>query len=218
MPRLSPPPVNTPIFDRKGQMVPVWQDFFTALTNEIRFSDLAGILSVIQGGTALGALSAHAVIIGAGTAPATFTGPGAVGTVLKGMGASADPVFAPLTSADIGDLASGIYTPALTLVANLSTATAFPCQYLRVGSVVSVSGRVDVDPVAALDTQLGISLPIASNFATVESCAGVGSSPGIAGQSMAVLGDVVNDRAVLQWKAVDVTLQASYFGFQYRVI
>lgn len=114
---------------------------------------------------------------------------------------------------------SGTYTPTLTNVANLDASTAYQCQYLRVGNTVTVSGRVDIDPtLPATTTQLGISLPVASNIGAVEDVAGVGSSPGIAAQVMAILGDVTNDRAELNWKSSDTTNQATYFTFTYRVI
>lgn len=117
------------------------------------------------------------------------------------------------------NLTSGTYTPTLTNVANLDASTAYQCQYMRVGNTVTVSGKVDVDPTAAATpTQLGISLPIASNIGGAEDCAGTGASPGIAGQSMAVVGNAANNRAELQWIAGDLTNQATYFTFTYQVI
>jgi hypothetical protein len=116
-------------------------------------------------------------------------------------------------------LASGRYTPTLTNVANLDGSTAYECQYLRVGSVVTVSGRVDINPtLAATSTQLGISLPVASNIGAVEDCAGAAFASGIAGQGAAILGDAANNRAQLQYIAGDVSDQAMYFTFTYEVI
>jgi len=111
-----------------------------------------------------------------------------------------------------------IYTPTLTNVANLDASTAYQCQYCRVGDMVTVTGKVDVDPTAAVATQLGLSLPIASNLGAPEQCAGTAFAPGIAGQGAAILGDVANDRAQMQWVAVDLTNQAMYFTFSYRVL
>lgn len=117
------------------------------------------------------------------------------------------------------ELAAGTYTPTLTNVANLDASTAYSCQYMRVGNVVTVSGRVDVDPTTTLtSTQLGISLPIASNLANANECAGSAACPAIAGQSAAILGDATNDRAIMQWLAGDVTNQPMYFSFTYRII
>lgn len=117
------------------------------------------------------------------------------------------------------NLASGVYTPTLTNAANLDASTAYECQYLRVGSVVHVSGKVDVDPtLAATVTQLGISLPIASNLGAEEDCAGAAAASGIAGQSAAIRGDAANDRAEMVWRSGDVTNQPMFFAFTYSVI
>jgi hypothetical protein len=116
-------------------------------------------------------------------------------------------------------LASGTYTPTLTLVANLSAATAFVCQWLRVGSVVTVSGRVEVDPiVAATPTMLGVSLPIASAFVNANGieCGGVGQST--VGTVIGFRADPVNDRAEARWTAGDLSNQGVAFSFTYQVI
>lgn len=117
------------------------------------------------------------------------------------------------------DFNYGVYTPTLTNVANLDASTAYECQYIRIGNVVHVSGKVDIDPTTTLtSTQLGISLPIASNFGAAEDCAGTASASGIAAQSAAILADAANDRAQLQYVASDVTNQPMYFTFTYQII
>lgn len=113
---------------------------------------------------------------------------------------------------------SGTYTPTLTNVTNLDASTAYSCQYSQVGTVIVVSGKVDLDPTAAGLVQLGISLPIASNLANANECGGVAFASGIAGQGAAILGDATNNRAELDFIAVDTTNQPMYFVFQYRVI
>lgn len=115
---------------------------------------------------------------------------------------------------------SGTYTPTLTSVANVAASTAYACQYSRVGSVVTVSGKVDVDPTVGVSTttQLGVSLPIASNFSAAEQLAGTASSPSIATQVGGVYADGTNDRAQLDFKAVDPNNTSWYFIFSYRVI
>lgn len=122
------------------------------------------------------------------------------------------------TISDLPTLASTTYTPTLTNVANLDGSTAYECQYIRVGNVITVSGKVDVNPTAAASTQLGISLPVASNIGATEDCAGAAFSPAIAGQGAAILGDASNNRAQMEWIAVDTTNQSMYFTFTYQVI
>jgi hypothetical protein len=114
---------------------------------------------------------------------------------------------------------SGAYTPTLVNVANLDDSTAFECQYLRVGTVVHVSGRVSVDPTTtATPTLLSISLPIASNFANNEDCAGVAFSPAFAGAGAGIFADVTNNVAQLQWVADDVSNHSMYFTFTYSIL
>lgn len=116
-------------------------------------------------------------------------------------------------------IASGTYTPTLTNVANLDASTAYECQWVRVGNVVIVSGKVDIDPTAAATpTQLGISLPIASNLGALEDCSGAAAASAIAGQSAAIVGDAANNRAEMQWLSGDITNQPMYFTFVYTVI
>ena len=113
---------------------------------------------------------------------------------------------------------SGVYTPTLTNVANLDGSTNFQCQYMRVGSVVTVSGKFSADPTAPGAVQLGISLPIASNIGAAEDVGGVAFASGIAGQGAAIIGDAANNRAEAQWVAVDLTNQPMHFNFGYRII
>jgi hypothetical protein len=118
----------------------------------------------------------------------------------------------PLTTA------AGTYTPTLTGTANVAASTAYECQYLRVGATVTVSGKVDVDPTSAVDTQLGISLPISSNFGAIEDCAGVAAAFAVAGQSAVIQADTTNDRALMRWLAVNTANQNMFFTFTYQII
>lgn len=112
---------------------------------------------------------------------------------------------------------SGTYTPTLTNTTNLTASTAYECQYMQVANVVTVSGKVDVDPTGAGQCVLGFSLPIAVDFASTEECAGVGTTPAVAGISIAILGDTTNDRATFEWIAVDTSNRSVYFTFTYRL-
>ncbi len=182
-----------PSADLSGALPAISGAALTALTS----SALSGALPAISG-AALTALTSSAL---SGALPAIS------GAALTG-----------LTSSQVTDLASGIYTPGLTNAVNVAASTAYSCQYLRVGTVVTVSGQVDVDPTGLGDTQLGIALPIASNFANANECGGAAAAPGIAGESAGILADAANNRATLQWTAVDLTNQAFRFVFSYRVM
>lgn len=124
-----------------------------------------------------------------------------------------------VNGAPVSSGSSGTYTPTLTLVSNLSSASIDICQYCRVENVVTVSGRVFIEPtLPATSTQLGISLPVASNFLYPYQCGGTAFSPSIAGQGAAILSDLSNDRAQLEFISSDITSQAMCFSFTYLVI
>ena len=126
---------------------------------------------------------------------------------------------ANLTVSVATTLNSGVYTPTLTNVANLAASTAYQAQWSRNGSVVNVTGKVDVDPtLTATATQLGISLPVASNIGAAEDVGGVAFATGIAGMGGGIIGDAANDRAELNWVATDVTNQPVSYSFSYRII
>lgn len=64
-------------------------------------------------------------------------------------------------------IASGTWTPTITNGTNIQASTAYNCQYLRIGNIVTVSGRVDIDLTStAVASNLQMSLPIASDFPT----------------------------------------------------
>ena len=190
----EPPPTYAEVIlvdevSKKSVFNPIWLKWFI---------DLAGILSASGGGSGSILHNSTSAIQG-GTANQYYHTTSAQNTT-------------------IGTLAASTYTPTLTNTTNVAASTAYACQYLRVGSVVTVSGRVDVDPTAAGQVVLGISLPVASNFANTNELGGAAASPTVAGQSAALLADVANDRATMEWIAVDVANRAMYFAFSYRVI
>lgn len=116
-------------------------------------------------------------------------------------------------------LTTGTYTPTLTNVANLAASTAYQCQYIRVLDMVLVSGLVDVDTTTnGVQTRLGISIPIASNFGANEDCAGAAlpiASPAI---GAGIKADTTNDRAEMSWISDSTANRAMYFIFMYQII
>lgn len=111
----------------------------------------------------------------------------------------------------------GRYTPTLTNVANLDASTSYEWRYIQVGPIVFASGKIDVNPTAAGLVQLGISLPVPSTFTNASHCTGVAASPGVAGQSAAIVGDTANNRAEMEFIAVDLNNRAMYCNFMYQV-
>lgn len=123
-------------------------------------------------------------------------------------------------SSAIGNVFSGTYTPTLTNVTNVAASTAYQCQYMRVGNVVTVSGRVNIDATTtSTNTTLGVSLPIASNFASAQN-AGGSFAPSAAALSTSgvVFADTTNDRASFRILIDSAAANDYYFMFTYLVI
>lgn len=187
------------------------------IVSAVNVKDLSIVSNTLLIGTATDTLTITA--FAANTFPARASSGNLVAKSITDFGLSlVDDADAATARTTLG-LASGVYTPTLTNVANLDGSTAFQCQYLRVGSVVTVSGKVSVDPtLAATATKLGISLPVASNIGADEDVGGVAFATGIAAQGGGIIGDATNDRAELDWVSADVTNQVMAFTFTYRVI
>jgi hypothetical protein len=113
--------------------------------------------------------------------------------------------------------ASGTYTPTWTGLANVTSVTAFSCQYMRVGDTVTVSGWVTIDPVSDnTPTSLSFSLPINSNTASVNFLNGTGVTQG-GGAAASLSGYAANfgEFEVIPSLATAVNYA---FHFTYRIV
>jgi len=138
---------------------------------------------------------------------------GTTGQALISAGGSAN-TWGPI-------LTNGTYTPTLTAVTNVAASTSASCQWMRVGSTVTVSGVISVTATTAnTDTHLGISLPIASNIALTTNLGGTGASVtgGTLGQSGGLDGDATNDRARFLLRPTVASGINYSFSFTYQVI
>jgi len=117
-------------------------------------------------------------------------------------------------------LDSGTYTPTLTNGTNVAASTAYESQFIRVGAIVCVSGKVDVDPTSATsETLLGLSLPFASNLGAQEDASGVCSQAVVTALSAgSIIADFANDRAELRMHPSGSGNAGWFFIFQYQVI
>ena len=112
---------------------------------------------------------------------------------------------------------AGTYTPTLTGVTNYGSATAFACQYSKIKTIVTVSCRVNSDPTsAAASTQLGVTLPIASNFTTTEDASGACTASDDSTRCY-VGADTSNDRIQLEMIPAVNTNHGVFFTFQYEI-
>lgn len=121
-------------------------------------------------------------------------------------------------------IVSSTYTPTLSNISNIDVANcvAYACQYMQVGDVVTVSGKVAIAVSSTGVTRMNMTLPIASNFSAEENCGGVaqvsysGGSTNLAAQIKA---DATNDCAqFLYWGNVTGAAQSFFFTFTYRII
>jgi hypothetical protein len=117
------------------------------------------------------------------------------------------------------DLVTGSYTPTFTNIANLDASTAGVTRYIRVSDLVIVNGTLAVDPTAAAPTltQLGISLPIASNLIASTDAMGVYGTSTVTPVSGEIFGDAANDRVTLQFFAQSAANQSGKFSFMYVI-
>lgn len=176
----------------------------------------------------------NAIVLGGGPSGIQSGPLGTLHTLLHGNAGGA-PTYAavdlasevtgilPIANGGTGSNATpyGTYTPTLSNDANLTASSAFVCQYMRIGTMVTVSGKINVTPtVLATYTQLGVSLPIASNFATAEQCGGTANSLSVNGANQSALAgaDTVNHRAVIAFDAVDITAEDMFFVFMYQIV
>lgn len=111
----------------------------------------------------------------------------------------------------------GTYTPTLTNTTNIAaSAVTGAFQYARIANIVIVGGNITIDPTAAGATDLGISIPIASNFTGVTDASGSGTA-----QSTNTVGnfvaDAANDRVAMTFQAVSLANVSWRVMFMYEI-
>lgn len=183
----------------------------TGTTNRITVTNGAGSITLTTPqDTHSGASPTFAgLTISGQTANLVYAGPSS--------GAAGNATFRSLVAADLAGL-SGTYTPTLTNTTNVAASTPYAWNYIQLGAFVIASGRVDVDPTGAGQVVLGISLPVVSDLANDYDLTGTASAIAVAGQSAGLHADTTNNRALLEWVAVDTANRAMYCTMIYRVI
>ena len=185
------------------------------------FISAAGIFAVVDGTPGTndmpGKLLFKTTADGA-SAPTTRMQIDSAGTITlasgSGLSIARTAVTAPATTD--GNVFSGTYTPTLTNTTNIAASTAFASQYMRVGNVVTVSGRVTIDPTATGSITLGVSLPIASTFTANQQCCG--TSANAFGDAIQVIADSTNLRATFTGTVADAGARLYAYNFTYQVL
>jgi len=114
-------------------------------------------------------------------------------------------------------ITNGTYTPTLYNTTNVAASIAYPCQYTRVGNVVTVSGIVNIDPTSTAATTLGISLPIASTIGNWYELAGAVGGNDAYG-AYRIYGDTTNNRVNMNGRASSSNAYAFTFVFMYQIL
>jgi len=142
----------------------------------------------------------------------------AANTFLGGNGTTVESRTASQVLASLS-IATGSYTPTLTSVANLDATTALALRYIRIGPYVFVFGQLGTDTTAAADTatEVGISLPIASNFSSSIQLTGTGASEGNT-RPARILADTTNDRARYFYLSSTTAAITHGFWFAYEIL
>lgn len=187
----------------------------------------ATTIAVNRGGTGLTSYAVGDLLYATGATTLARLADVATGNVLRSGGVGVAPAWGKVDlTTDItgtlpvgnGGATDGNWTPTLTGVSNIDAVTAYPCRYIRVGNRVMFDGQLafDATTVAAL-TQVGISLPVPSNFANVYDAAGLAGSSAINARAD-LYADTANDRIMLEWTAMDVADNVWRFTGGYDVI
>jgi hypothetical protein len=122
-------------------------------------------------------------------------------------------------AAILGLFSWGTYTPAITNQINVNSSAGGVCQWIRVGNVVTVSGKVAIDHSSVSLFRIGVSLPIASAIDYIGQLAGAVSAMIVGGASSGVVrADVANDRAEMTCFPFDNTDTDWFFTFTYLIV
>jgi len=116
---------------------------------------------------------------------------------------------------------SGTYTPTVTSTANIQSASATECQYIRVGNVVTMSGSFSIDPISAsTTTSIELSLPIASNFDNISNLGGVARTTFFCEQTAFLSAQTTTDRIDVDFisSASCVLISVYTFSLTYKII
>jgi len=119
------------------------------------------------------------------------------------------------------NLISGTYTPTVTALSNATSVSSALCHYIRVGNQVTVTGSFSATATSSgVNTNVRISLPIASDLTATADLSGHGSiEDSTMTPNVVVKGDVSNDAAQLAVGSVPVggTTLSTFFSFTYTI-
>ncbi len=113
------------------------------------------------------------------------------------------------------------YTPSVTPSSNTSAVVAHVCQFMQVGSVVTVSGSITPTITSNnLPTAFSISIPVASAFVSAIQLAGtaVSHDPTVGNQAWDIRGNGPNSAIFSCWSGIVTGLVDVLFTFTYLIV
>jgi hypothetical protein len=187
------------------------------------FSTITGTVPLNQGGTGAVDAPGARTALGLGTmATQTETNYGALATARTW---SAIQTFTPGivlgTSPTLTVVNFSEYSPTVTAVTNTTVVATGVSQFSRVGSRVTVGGRISVTPTAAGFVRVRVSLPIASAMTLATDVSGSGCVISTTAANIVpvwVQADATNDTFDIGFNAPNTTLALIAFSATYKVI
>lgn len=156
--------------------------------------------------------------IGGGASLINSTGPAATFRSVIGTGLVTVTQNTNDVTISTPTVVSSTYTPTITNIANIQAVTAAVCMYTQIGTVVTVHGRVNIDPTTnGSTTSIEMTLPVASNLGAVGDLIGV-SACNLTTQSGSISANAATDRALMEFQAGSNAARDHTFTYKYRIL
>lgn len=185
----------------------------TGLTASIsNLNSVTGILGTNAYTSTAYAPLASPALTGAPTAPTAIAGTNTTQI--------ATTAFVQNMAASVPTIDFGTYTPTATALSNVNTPVIETTHYQRIGSQVTVFGKISVTEDAEGSCSLELSLPIASDFTTSQDLSGVGNTfwSDTNTNNITVSGSVANNTARLTFTtSVNTNSVTAYYSYMYTI-
>ena len=122
-------------------------------------------------------------------------------------------------SASQQDIRSGTYTPSATSITNIASSTSRKSNWSRVGTIVTVAGTETLTTTSNGLTELGLSLPVPSNFGTTYEASGNAVSNITTAHYGVIFANVANNYVILQFDHSGAAGESDFhYTYSYEVI
>jgi hypothetical protein len=183
----------------------------------VTYAQISATAKAVTATTESGMMTLAVRKAGTATSFVTLDGSTNLVTLTNAAGLSIARTAVTSPAATDGNVYSGTYTPTLTAVTNVAATVSDVCTYMRVGNTVTVSGLIQIDPTATGAIEVGVSLPVASNFNATSQAVGTVSDSAATIVGL-VASDATNDRMSLLANATTTANRNVAFHATYRVI